>query len=235
MSATPHPQFQNHILASLPPEDYERLARHLEAVELPLGKVIQEAGEKITHVYFPERSMVSLVSHTPDGESVEVGIVGFEGMVSISAILGVDKSPHEMLVQINNGAMRLPVPALLEEFKRGGSLHDKLLRYTQGLLLQTSQVAACNGLHSLSERLARWLLMSRDRCVCDDLPYTHEFLSLMLGVRRAGVTEAAIILQTEELIRYKRGHITILDRQGLEEHTCDCYEVVKAEFDLLTA
>jgi CRP-like cAMP-binding protein len=235
MSTTPRLQFENHILASLPLEDQERLARHLEPVELPHGKVLQEAGEQITHVYFPEKSMVSLVSHTPEGESVEVGIVGFEGMVSISAILGVDKSPHEMLVQINNGAMRLPVGALREEFKRAGTLHDKLLRYTQGLLLQTSQIAACNRLHSLSERLARWLLMSQDRCVCDDLPFTHEFLSLMLGVRRAGVTEAALILQTEELIRYKRGNITILDRQGLEEHSCDCYTVVKEEFDLLVA
>ena len=234
MSTTPRPQFQNHILASLPPEDYERLAPHLEPVELPLGKVIQEAGERITHVYFPERAMVSLISNTSDGESVEVGIVGFEGMVSISSVMGVDKSPHEMLVQIHDGAQRLPVKALLEEFKRGGALHDKLLRYTQGLLLQTSQVAVCNAKHVVSERLARWLLMSQDRCMCDDLPFTHEFLSLMLGVRRAGVTEAAIVLQTEELIRYKRGNIKIIDRQGLEEHTCTCYEVVKAEFDLLT-
>jgi CRP-like cAMP-binding protein len=127
------------------------------------------------------------------------------------------------------------VGVLRQEFKRAGELHDRLLRYTQGLLLQTSQVAACNRLHSVSERLARWLLMSYDRCVCEDLPFTQEFLSLMLGVRRAGVTEAALILQTEELIRYKRGHITILDRPGLEEHSCDCYEVVKAEFDLLVA
>jgi CRP-like cAMP-binding protein len=235
MSVIPRPQFQNHILASLPPEEYERLAPHLEPVELPLGKVIQEAGGKITHVYFLERSMVSLVSHTPEGDSVEVGIVGFEGMVSISAILGVDKSPHEMLVQVNDGAMRLPVGVLLDEFKRAGVLHDKLLRYTQGLLLQTSQIAVCNAKHTLSERLARWLLMSHDRCVCEVLPFTHEFLSLMLGVRRAGVTSAAIILQTEELIRYRRGHIKIIDRQGLEEHTCDCYEVVKAEFDLLVS
>jgi CRP-like cAMP-binding protein len=235
MSATPRPQFYNHILSSLPPEDYGRLVPHLEPVELPLGKVIQEAGEKITHVYFPERAMISLVSHTPDGDSVEVGIVGFEGMVSISAILGVDKSPHEMLVQIPDAAMRLPVGALLDEFKRTGTLHDKLLRYTQGLLLQTSQVAVCNAKHPVSERLARWLLMSQDRCACDDLPFTHEFLSLMLGVRRAGVTEAAIILQAEECISYKRGRIRITDRQGLEDHTCDCYEVIKAEFDLLVS
>jgi CRP-like cAMP-binding protein len=235
MSATPRPQSENHILSSLPPEEYERLAPHLEQVELPLGKVIQEAGGQITHVYFPERSMVSLVSHSAEGESVEVGIVGFEGMVSISAILGVDKSPHEMLVQIPDGALRLPVGALRDEFKRGGVFQDKLLRYTQGLLLQTSQVAACNRLHLVSERLARWLLMSVDRCVCGELPFTQEFLSLMLGVRRAGVTEAALILQAEECISYRRGHIKITDRKRLEEHTCECYLIVKAEFDLLIA
>jgi CRP-like cAMP-binding protein len=138
-----------------------------------------------------------------------------------------------MLVQIPGHAMRLTVPVLLGEFKRAGALHDLLLRYTQGLLLQTSQVAVCNAKHLVSERLARWLLMSQDRCVCEDLPFTHEFLSLMLGVRRAGVTEAALILQAEELIRYKRGQIKIIDRQGLEEHACDCYQIVKEEFDLL--
>lgn len=235
MSATPRQKFQNHILASLPPEDYERLARHLELVELPHGQIIQEAGEKIKHVYFPQRSMISLISHTPDGESIEVGIVGFEGMASVSAVLGVNESPHEGLVQIPDGAMRLPVGALRDEFKRAGALHDLILRYTQGLLLQTSQIAACNRLHSVSERLARWLLMSHDRCVCEDLPFTHEFLSFMLGVRRAGVTEAAIILQAEGYINYRRGHIQIIDRAGLEEHTCDCYLVIKAEFDLLIA
>lgn len=235
MSDSPRPPFQNHILASLPPEDYERLAPHLELVEFPLGKVIQEAAAQITHVYFPENSMVSLVSHTPDGDSVEVGIVGYEGMVNVSAILGVDTSPHEMLVQIDDIALRLPVKALRDEFKRAGALHDLILRYTQGLLLHTSQVAACNRLHLIPERLARWLLMSCDRCMCEELPFTHEFLSLMLGVRRAGVTEAAMILQTEELINYKRGHIKILDRQGLEDYSCECYAVVKAEFDLLVS
>jgi CRP-like cAMP-binding protein len=233
MQDQPRPQSQNHILASLPPEDYQRLAPHLEQIELPHGQIIQEAGSQIEHVYFPQRSMVSLVSHTVEGQSVEVGVVGFEGMMSISAVLGVDKSPHEMLVQIPNGAMRLPVRALRDEFKRGGALHDRLLRYTQGLLLQTSQIAACNHLHSVSERLARWLLMSYDRCECEDLPFTQEFLALMLGVRRAGVTEAALILQAEESIDYKRGHIRILDRQELMEHTCDCYKIVKKEFDLL--
>jgi CRP-like cAMP-binding protein len=207
----------------------------LEPVELRLGAVLHESGEAMKYVYFPVNAMISLVSHTPGGDSVEVGVVGFEGVAGISAVLGVDISPHEALVQVPNGGSRLSVQGLREEFNRGRALQRLLLRYTQGLLLQTSQVAACNRLHSLSERLARWLLMSYDRCVCDDLPFTQEFLSFMLGVRRAGVTEAAIILQAEGYIHYRRGHIQILDRPGLESYSCECYQVVKAEFDLLIA
>lgn len=233
MHNEPRPPNKNHILASLPPEDYERIAHHLVPVQLTHGQIVQEAGEPIEYVYFPHNSMISLVSQTLEGESVEVGIVGFEGMEGISSVLGVDNSPHEGLVQIPDGAMRMSVQALREEFKRAGRLHDLLLRYTQGLLLQTSQVAACNRLHSVSERLARWLLMSDDRCVCDDLPFTQDFLALMLGVRRAGVTEAALVLQAEDYIHYRRGHIQIIDRAGLKDYSCDCYEIVKAEFDLL--
>jgi CRP-like cAMP-binding protein len=225
----------NHILSRLPREDYDRLRPHLVPVELSHSQVIQEAGGMMEHVYFPQASMVSLVSHTAAGQSVEVGVVGFEGMAGVSAVLGVDKSPHEGMVQIPGCGEQLRVGALLEEFRRGGALHDLLLRYTQGLLLQTSQVAVCNRLHSLSERLARWLLMSYDRCACEDLPFTQEFLSLMLGVRRAGVTEAALILQAEDYISYRRGYIQIKDREGLEDYTCDCYGIVKEEFDLLTA
>ena len=235
MSNEPRPPNKNHILSSLPPEDYERISAHLEPVELRHSQILHQAGEVIEHVYFPHNSMVSLISQTASGESVEVGIVGFEGMAGISAVLGVDRSPHEAVVQIPDGAMQMRVRALREEFKRGGALHDLLLRFTQGLLLQTSQVAACNRLHTISERLARWLLMSYDRCACEELPFTQEFLGSMLGVRRAGVTEAAVILQTEGYIQYRRGHIHILDKEGLEQYTCDCYEIVKAEFDLLTA
>jgi CRP-like cAMP-binding protein len=236
MSFDPRPQSENHILSRLPPEDYERLRPHLERVGLHNGQILQDAGGLIEHSYFPLRSMISLVSHTADGESVEVGVTGYEGAVNISVVLGVDKSPYELLVQFPDSAMRLRTRVIREEFRRGGALHDLLLRYTQGLLLQTtSQVAACNGKHSVAERLARWILMSEDRCRCDDLPFTHEFLSMMLGVRRAGVTEAAIILQAEGYINYKRGHIKITDRAGLEAFTCSCYPVIKAEFDLLTA
>jgi CRP-like cAMP-binding protein len=228
-----HAPNENHILASLPPEDYERLAPHLETVELRHGQTLTEAGGEIEFAYFPFNSMVSLVSAMPGGESVEVGVVGFEGMSGVSAILGVDKSPHLSIVQVPDGASRLRVRALREEFRRGGALQDLILRYTQGLILQTSQIAACNRLHTISERLARWLLMSYDRCRCDDLPFTQEFMGLMLGVRRAGVTEAAIILQAEGLIHYSRGHIKILDRPGLECHSCECYPIIRAEFDLL--
>jgi CRP-like cAMP-binding protein len=228
-------QGENHILASLTPEEHERLAPHLQSVELPHGQILHEAGERVKHVYFPSSSMISLVAHSAQGESVEVGVVGFEGMAGICVILGVDQSPHEAMVQIHDGAMRIDTQALREEFKRGGGLHDLLLRYTQGLLLQTSQLAACNRLHSVSERLARWLLMSYDRCICEDLPLTQEFLSLMLGVRRAGVTEAATVLQAQGYIQYRRGHIRIIDRAGLEDYSCDCYRIVKAEFDLLVS
>jgi CRP-like cAMP-binding protein len=228
-------QIKNHILAHLPREDYERIRLDLEPVELRHGQVLHEVGEVLEYVYFPQNGMISLISQTAAGESVEIGIVGFEGMAGISAVLGVDKVPHEAMVQIPGGGIRMQVRALREEFKRGGALHDLLLRYTQGLLLQTSQVAACNRLHSLSQRLARWLLMSYDRCACEELPFTQEFLSLMLGVRRAGVTEAAFVLQTEGYITYRRGHIKIIDREGLEHYACDCYDIIRAEFALLTA
>ena len=227
-----HPQ-QNHILASLPVEDYERLSPHLEAVELKHSQILYEAGSKMDYVYFPSNSMVSLISQLSDGSSVEIGVTGYEGMVGIYAVLGVDRTPHEALVQIPDGAMRVKTSVVVDEFKRGGALHDLLLRYLQMLLLQTSQIAACNRLHTIGERLARWLLMSHDRCVCDDLPFTHDFIAIMLGIRRAGVTEAAIILQTEEFIRYRRGHITILDRAGMEDYTCECYRIVRDEFDRL--
>jgi CRP-like cAMP-binding protein len=227
-----HPQ-QNHILASLPVEDYERLSPHLEAVELHHSQILYEAGGKIDYVYFPSNSMVSLISQLSDGSSVEIGVTGYEGMLGIYAVLGVDRTPHEAMVQIPGDALRVKTSVVVDEFKRGGALHDLLLRYLQMLLLQTSQIAACNRLHTIGERLARWLLMSHDRCVCDDLPFTHDFIAIMLGIRRAGVTEAAIILQTEEFIRYRRGHITILDRAGMEDYTCECYRIVRDEFDRL--
>jgi CRP-like cAMP-binding protein len=233
MSEAVFPQSNNRIFAALPAEDYERLSSQLEPVELRHSQILYEAGGKMDYVYFPLKAMISLISQLYDGSSVEIGITGYEGMIGVSTVLGVDRSPHEAMVQIPDGALRVKTSVLQAEFKRGGALHDSLLRYVQMLLLQTSQIAACNRLHSIGERLARWLLMSHDRCGCDDLPFTQDFLAMMLGIRRAGVTEAAIILQTEGYISYRRGQITILDREGLEDFTCECYRIVKDEFDRL--
>jgi CRP-like cAMP-binding protein len=234
MSVQLHQQSENRILAALPAEDYERLAPYLKPVSLPRGQVLYYTGDPIEQVYFPFRSMISIVSRLSDGANVEVGVTGFEGMVGLNFLLGSEKSPYECMVQIPDGGMQCRADVIKAEFKRGGALQDRLHRYTQSLLVLTAQAAACNRAHLVGERLARWLLMSYDRCVCAELPLTHEFLSMMLGVRRAGVTEAAIILQTEGLIKYNRGHITIVDREGLEDFACECYGIVKAEFDTLT-
>jgi CRP-like cAMP-binding protein len=235
MNIVPRPPDQNHILAALPHEDYQRLAPHLERIDGVRGETLYGAGGRMDYAYFPIGAMVSLISEMPDGASVEVGVVGFEGMIGLPLVLGVDLSPHTTMVQVPDGLLRLRADFLKEEFKRGGALHDLLLRYAQGLMLHISQIAACNRVHHVEERLARWLLMSRDRCVCDDLPLTQEFLALMLGVRRAGVTEAALTLQTDGYIHYARGHIKITDSQGLEDAACGCYEIMKQEFDRLIA
>jgi CRP-like cAMP-binding protein len=224
---------QNHILAALPHADYERLAPHLERIDALRGHTFYSAGAQMDYAYFPVGAMISLVSEMADGTSVEVGVVGFEGMAGLPLVLGVDVSPHTTMIQLPDGVFRLRADVLKEEFKRGDALHDLLLRYAQGLMLHTAQLAACNRVHHVDERLARWLLMTRDRCVCDELPLTQEFLALMLGVRRAGVTEAALTLQADGYINYTRGHITILDRQGLEDASCLCYEIMKAEFNRL--
>jgi CRP-like cAMP-binding protein len=235
MQERPEAQSANHILSSLPPEDYRRLAPHIETMEAARGEVLYQTEQRIDHCYFPLNSMVSLISRTADGESVEVGIVGYEGIAGVSALLGVDRSPHENMVQIPDGVVRVRAEVLREEFGRGGAFQSLALRYVHSLLLQASQVAACNRLHTLSERLARWLLMTEDRARRPELPLTQEFLSLMLGVRRPGVTEAAIVLQAQGLIDYTRGRVTIRDRAGLEESACDCYRIVKEEFDRVTA
>ena len=229
------PPNENLILAALSPEEYERLAPHLEQVEMRHGQILYKTNEIIKHVYFPTNSMISLVSQTSDAPGVEIGMTGFEGMVGLAVVLGVQKSPHEAMVQIHDGAMRLRTEVVLEEFGRGSTLQAGLLRYTQSLMLQISQVAACNRLHLVEERLARWLLMSHDRCVSEDIPLTQEFIALMLGVRRAGVTTAAITLQAEGYINYKRGHIIVTDREGLEKYSCGCYQIIKAEFDHLNS
>jgi CRP-like cAMP-binding protein len=227
------PPTENRFLAALPREDYERISQRLTPLTLERGQVIYHTDELIEHVYFPISAMISMVSRMSDGSNVEVGVVGREGVVGLPALLGVARSPHEYMTQIAGSALRANVGVMRDEFKRGGKFQDLLHRYAQSLLLLTAQAAACNGAHTIGERLARWLLMSYDRCLSVDLPLTHEFLAMMLGVRRAGVTEAAIILQAEGLIEYRRGHINIIDKPGLEEFACECYGIIKAEFDNL--
>jgi CRP-like cAMP-binding protein len=231
MSEQTRPPTRNRILDALPREDYDRIAPLLEPVEMRRGATVYHPNQPIDHLYFPTGSMVSLVSQMAGGAEVEVGVAGFEGVVGLPYLMGSETSPHLNIVQLPDGALRARASAVRGEFRRGGALLDVVLRYTQSLLVMSSQTAACNALHTLSERLAKWLLMCQDRTRGDELPLTQEFLSTMLGVRRAGVTEAAIVLQAEGLIKYRRGHITVLDREGLESFACECYPVLKAEFN----
>lgn len=223
----------NRILWELPPEEYECLSPHLEPVRLLLGDVIYYPQDPINYIYFPNRGTVSVVATFADGGNVEIGMVGNEGMFGVNVVLGSVTTPYEAIVQLSGDGFRVPVDTIREAFKKGGSLHDLLLRYTQAFIIQIGQTAACNGTHPIERRLARWLLMCSDRAMRDELELTQEFISVMLGTRRAGITEAAYKLQDAGLIRYKRGHIRIVDHPGLEAISCECYSVVKAEFDRL--
>jgi CRP-like cAMP-binding protein len=227
------PQRMNRLLAALPDAEYQRLVPHLEYVPLPLKQVLYTMGESIEYVYFPHRAIVSLVSTPKEGSNVEVGLVGNEGMVGIPAALGDNIATTTAMVQREDSGMRMEASLLKTEFQQGGSLQNLLLWYTQALYAQTSLTAACNALHQLDEKLARWLLLVCDRVESNELQLTQEFISQMLGVRRAGVTEAANRLQTAGLIRYIRGRITILNRQGLEAASCSCYGIIKGEYDRL--
>jgi CRP-like cAMP-binding protein len=224
------PATTNHILNALTRAEYERLSLDLEPVNMPLGEILYHPDQPITHVYFPNRGTVSLISNFEDGGSVEVGMVGNEGMFGVSVFLGSISTPLEAVVQLPGDGLRMRADALKKEFKKGGQLQDLLLRYTQAFIIQISQTAACNRAHPTDGRLVRWLLMCQDRAHSKDLDLTQEFIATMLGTRRAGVTEAAGQLQQSGLITYKRGHITILDRQGLEAASCECYQIVKKEF-----
>lgn len=225
---------KNRLLTDLPEEELERLAPYLEPVQLDLRQHLPEVGEPIPYVWFPDDCVTSTVVNTEEGATIEVGMMGIDGMVGLSLLFFEQVSNTTVFVQVPGAATRMRADAFVKHVRdKGGPLFRQLQRYGNAFMAMVAQTAACNRLHSLSERLARWLLMSYDRCVCEDLPFTQEFLALMLGVRRAGVTEAALILQAEGYINYRRGHIQIIDREGLEDHTCDCYEIVKAEFDLL--
>lgn len=224
---------RNHLLAVLPDEDYQRLHPHLERVSFSLGQVIYESGGHLDYVYFPASSVVSLLYTTEDGSTAEMGLTGNDGVVGIALFLGGDTTPNRAIVQIAGGAFRMKAKILQQEFARGGALQQLMLRYTQALITQISQTAVCNRLHSVEKRLCRWLLLSHDRVKADELLMTQEFISNMLGGRRESVTVAAGRLQDAGLIHYSRGHISILDRKGLEASVCECYQVVKNETDRL--
>lgn len=222
----------NKLLAALPVAEWDRWAGQLEFVYLPLGKVLYEAGGKQSHVYFPTSSIVSLLYVMENGASAEIAIVGNEGLVGISLFMGGESTTSRAVVQSAGGAFKLPSAAIKAEFDHVAVLH-LLLRYTQALITQMAQTAVCNRHHSLEQQLCRWLLLSLDRLSGDKLEMTQELIANMLGVRREGVTEAASKLQRLALIQYARGKITVLDRPGLEVRTCECYAVVKKEYDRL--
>src|SRR5437773_2234701 len=226
-----HSPHQNHLLDALPRVDYERLASHLELIPMRLGDVLYEPGIKLRYVYFPTTSIVSLLYVMEDGASAEIAIVGNEGMLGIALFMGGDTTPSRAVVQSAGHGFRLKAELLKNEFGRFGQTTHLLLRYTQALITQMAQTAVCNRHHSVDQQLCRWLLLSLDRLSSNELSMTQELIADMLGVRREGVTEAAGKLQDAGLIRYRRGTITVLDRPGLEARSCECYQVVKTEFD----
>jgi CRP-like cAMP-binding protein len=221
----------NRLLASLPKNEYKRLLPELKTVNLAFGEVLYQAGGAIKYVYFPNDSIISLISEVSKTSSLEVGMVGNEGMAGLSAFMGVSFSPTRALVQGAGTAMRMSSAAIRQEGGRLGSLHRLLHRYSHSLLTQVSQSCVCNRFHLVDARLARWLLMTHDRLGTKEFPLTQDFLSTMLGVRREGVSKAAGALQANKLIHYSRGMITILNRRGLEANSCKCYAIIKAETD----
>src|SRR6266571_3302003 len=228
-----HNPYQNHLLNALPTSDYERLASHLELIPMRLGEVLYEPGVQLRYVYFPTTSIVSLLYVMEDGASAEIAIVGNEGILGISLFMGGETTPSRAVVQSAGHAFRLKAQLLKDEFARFGPTMQLLLRYTQALITQMSQTAVCNRHHSVDQQLCRWLLLSLDRLASNELDMTQELIANMLGVRREGVTEAAVKLQAAGLIQYNRGHIKVLDRPRLEEQVCECYAVVKRETDRL--
>jgi CRP-like cAMP-binding protein len=233
-----HEPNQNHLLAALPEEILQRLSPHLELVSLPLGEVLCESNSQLHHVYFPTTAILSLHYVMENGASAEIAGVGNEGMFDISLFMGGISRPGQVTVQTAGYGYRLKARLMMEEFdrtggRRGGVLHDLLLRYTQALTTQISQTAVCNRHHSVEQQVCRWLLLTLDRLPSNELTITQELIAGMLGVRREGITEIAGNLQRAGLISYRRGHVTVLDRSGLESRTCECYAIVKSEFNRL--
>jgi len=230
---SPYSPKQNHLLAALSATDYKRLLPDLELIAMPLGWAVYEPGSQMGYVYFPTTSIISLLYVMENGASAEIAITGNEGLVGISLFMGGESTSSRAIVQSAGNGYRLKASVLKREFALGGELQHLALRYTQALITQMSQTAVCNRHHALEQQLCRWLLLSLDRLTGNDLSMTQELISNMLGVRREGVTAAAGKLQKDGVIQYQRGHIKVLDRAKLEKRVCECYEVVKKEFDRL--
>src|SRR5665213_4356938 len=224
---------QNHLLAALPETEWQRWMPELEPVDMPLSQVLYESEATLSHVYFPTTAIVSLLCVMQNGSSAEIAVVGNEGFIGVSLLLGGESTPSRAVVQSAGTGFRMKAQKIKQEFGRSIPILRLLLRYTQALLTQMAQTAVCNRHHTLEQQLCRWLLLSLDRVAGDEIAMTQEIIANMLGVRREGVTEAARKLQKTGLIDYSRGHIKVLNREGLEKITCECYAVVKREYDRL--
>lgn len=229
----PNDPLLNQLLAALPQAERQRWLPQLESVDLELGQVLHESGAAMPYVYFPTNAIVSLLYVLENGASAEIAVVGFEGVVGVSIFMGGGSTPSRAVVQSAGLGYRLRADAIKQEFEQAGPVMHLMLRYTQALITQMAQTAVCNRHHTLDQQLCRWLLLSLDRLKIDQLTMTQELIANMLGVRREGVTEAALKLQRAGLINYARGRINVLDRAGLENRTCECYSVVKKEYDRL--
>jgi len=226
-------QIANRILRGLPSSEYEAMQPHFELVRLPIGRIVQESGQEMDHVYFPNHGVLSMITVLENGDLVEIATVGNEGMADLSVFLGLKVSHSRLLIQVPGDALRMERKAFLDFVSRSERLRTLLGRFTVAVFILVSQSGACNRLHTIEERAARWLLMTHDRVDADTFPITHDFLASMLGVRRPSVTLAAGILQKAGFISYRRGRMTILDRAGLEASACECYAIVKKEFDAM--
>ena len=223
----------NHLLAAIPPLELARWQSQLESVDMPLGKVLHEAGSTLTHVYFPTSAIVSLMYLTKEGASAEVAVIGNEGLIGVSQFLGGESMPNRAIVQCAGRGYRLSAQTIKDEFDRSGPVPRLLLRYLQTLITQIAQIAVCNRHHSTDQQLSRWLLCCLDRVRGSELVMTQERIADVLGVRRESVTAAALRLQKAGLIQYARGHISVLNRAGLERSTCECYSVIRTEYERL--
>ncbi len=233
MPSGSHNAMKNFLLAALPEAELLRVKTHLEPVSFKLGEVMYESGQQLAHVYFPTTAIVSMLYVMENGGTAEIGVVGNEGVLGIALFMGGDTTTSRAIIQSAGDAFRMKAKDVREEFTRGGVFQELLLRYTQALLTQISQTAVCNRLHSVEQQLCRWLLLSHDRLDSDKLVMTHDLISNMLGVRREGITLAAHKLAAKNLIKNRRGTITVLNRQGMEEAACECYDVVNTEYNRL--